>query len=117
MNHGAGYRKLGRASDHRRAMLRNLVRSLLIHERIVTTVPRAKEARRFAEKMITLAKQDSLHARRQARRFLNDEGLVKHLFDNIGPRYRDRNGGYTRIVRVGFRRGDATETAVLELVE
>jgi large subunit ribosomal protein L17 len=98
-------------------MLRNLVRSLLIHERIVTTVPRAKEARRFAEKMITLAKQDSLHARRQARRFLNDESLVKHLFDNIGPRYRDRNGGYTRIVRVGFRRGDATETAVLELVE
>ncbi|GBC93334.1 50S ribosomal protein L17 [bacterium HR15] len=117
MNHGAGYRKLGRASDHRRAMLRNLVRSLLIHERIVTTVPRAKEARRLAEKMITLAKQDSLHARRQARRFLNDESLVKHLFDNLGPRYRDRNGGYTRIVRIGVRRGDSAETAVLELVE
>ncbi len=117
MNHGAGYRKLGRASDHRRAMLRNLVRSLLINERIVTTVPRAKEARRLAERMITLAKQNSLHARRQARRFLNDESLVKHLFDNIGPRYRDRNGGYTRIVRIGVRRGDAAETAVLELVE
>lgn len=117
MNHGAGYRKLGRPSDHRLAMLRNLVRSLLMHERVETTVTRAKEARRLAEQMITLAKQNTLHARRQARAFLNDESLVKHLFDNIAPRYRERQGGYTRIVRVGRRRGDATETAVLELVE
>jgi large subunit ribosomal protein L17 len=98
-------------------MLRNQVRSLLIHERIETTVTRAKETRRLAEKMITLAKQDTLHARRQARAFLRDESLVKHLFDNIAPRYKDRNGGYTRIVRVGTRRGDAVETALLELVE
>ena len=117
MNHGAGYRKLGRPSDHRRAMLRNLVRALLIHERIETTVPRAKETRRLAEQMITLAKQNTLHARRQARAFLNDESLVKHLFDNIAPRYRERQGGYTRMVRVGVRRGDAVETAVIELVE
>lgn len=117
MNHGSGYRKLGRPSDHRRAMLRNLVRSLLMHEQIETTVTRAKETRRLAEKLITLAKQDTLHARRQARAFLNDESLVKHLFDDIAPRYRNKNGGYTRIVRVGVRRGDAVETAVLELVE
>ncbi len=117
MNHGAGYRKLGRPSDHRRAMLRNLVRSLFMHESIVTTVPRAKEARRLAEQMITLAKENTLHARRQVRAFLNDESLVKHLFDTIAPRYRNRQGGYTRIVRVGVRRGDAVETAVLELVE
>jgi LSU ribosomal protein L17P len=117
MNHGAGYRKLGRPSDHRMHMLRNQVRSLLIHERIETTVTRAKETRRLAEKMITLAKQDTLHARRQARAFLRDESLVKHLFDNIAPRYKDRNGGYTRLVRVGRRRGDAVETALLELVE
>ncbi len=117
MNHGAGYRKLGRASDHRRAMLRNLVRSLLIHERIETTVPRAKEARRLAERLITLGKHDTLHNRRQARAFLNDESLVKHLFEAIAPRYRERQGGYTRIVRVGIRRGDSVETAVLELVE
>jgi large subunit ribosomal protein L17 len=98
-------------------MLRNLVRSLFVHERIETTVTRAKEARRLAEQMITLAKQNTLHARRQARAFLNDESLVKHLFDNIAPRYRERQGGYTRIVRVSRRRGDGVETAVLELVE
>jgi large subunit ribosomal protein L17 len=98
-------------------MLRNLVRSLFMHERIETTVTRAKEARRLAEQMITLAKQNTLHARRQARAFLNDESLVKHLFDNIAPRYRERQGGYTRIVRVSRRRGDGVETAVLELVE
>lgn len=117
MNHGAGYRKLGRPSDHRLSMLRNLVRSLFVHERIETTVTRAKEARRLAEQMITLAKQNTLHARRQARAFLNDESLVKHLFDNIALRYRERQGGYTRIVRVSRRRGDGVETAVLELVE
>ncbi len=117
MNHGAGYRKLGRPSDQRRAMLRNLVRSLFMHESIETTVTRAKEARRLAEQMITLAKEDTLQARRQVRAFLNDESLVKHLFDTLAPRYRNRQGGYTRIVRVGVRRGDSVETAVLELVE
>jgi large subunit ribosomal protein L17 len=117
MNHRVANRKLGRPSDHRRALLRNQVRSLLIHDRIVTTVTRAKETRRIAEKLITTAKEDSMHARRQARRMLNDEDLVKFLFDKIAPRYHDRQGGYTRLVRVGVRRGDASEIAMLELVD
>lgn len=117
MNHRVGNRKLGRPSDHRKALLRNQVRSLFIHDRIVTTVTRAKETRRVAEKLITAAKEDSMHARRQVRRVLNDEDLVKFLFDKIAPRYQNRQGGYTRMVRVGVRRGDASEIAVLELVE
>jgi len=111
-----GYRKLGRSSDHRKAMLRNLVTDLLREERITTTKFRAKEAGREAEKMITLAKKGDLAARRQAMAYLYDEDVVSKLFDDIAPRYEDRNGGYTRILKLGPRRGDAAEEVFLELV-
>ena len=111
-----GYRKLGRSSDHRKAMLRNLVTDLLREERITTTKFRAKEAGREAEKMITLAKKGDLAARRQVMAYLYDEDVVSKLFDDIAPRYEDRNGGYTRILRLGPRRGDAAEEVFLELV-
>lgn len=110
------FRKLGRPADQRRALLRNLVTSLLDHERVTTTVTRAKEARVEAEHMITLAKRGDLHARRQAAAYLLDEDVLKKLFDQIGPRYADRQGGYTRIVRTGFRQGDAAPMAIIELV-
>jgi large subunit ribosomal protein L17 len=110
------FRKLGKPADQRRAMLRSLVTSLLKHGRIETTVPRAKEARVAAEHMITLAKRGDLHARRQAAAYVLDRDVVRDLFENIGPRYRDRAGGYTRILRTGFRQGDAAEMAILELV-
>lgn len=109
-------RKLGRPTDHRKAMLRNLVTSLLRHERIETTVTRAKETKRMAEKMITLAKRGDLHARRQVLAYVYDEDVVTKLFEEIGPKYKDRNGGYTRVLRVGPRRGDGAEIAILELV-
>ena len=109
-------RKLGRPTDHRKAMLRNLVTSLLREERIETTVTRAKEAKRMADKMITLAKRGDLHARRQVLAYVYDEDVVKKLFDEIGPKYADRNGGYTRVLKVGPRRGDAAEMAIIELV-
>ena len=111
-----GYRKLGRSSDHRKAMLRNLVTDLFREERITTTKFRAKEAGREAEKMITLAKKGDLAARRQAMAYLFDEDVVSKLFDDIAPRYEDRNGGYTRILKLGPRRGDAAEEVFLELV-
>ncbi len=111
-----GYRKLGRNSAHRKAMLRNLVTDLFREERISTTDTRAKEARREAEKLITLAKRGDLHARRQALAYIYDEGVVAKLFDEIGPRYADRNGGYTRILKLGPRRGDCAEMVFLELV-
>ncbi|MBQ1404053.1 MAG: 50S ribosomal protein L17 [Firmicutes bacterium] len=111
-----GYRKLGRSSDHRKAMLRNLVTDLLREERITTTKFRAKEAGREAEKMITLAKKGDLAARRQVMAYLYDEDVVSKLFDDIAPRYEDRNGGYTRILKLGPRRGDAAEEVFLELV-
>lgn len=110
------FRKLGRPADQRRAMLRSLVTSLLQHERITTTVTRAKEARKAAEHMVTLAKRGDLHARRQAAAYLLDQDVLKKLFDTIGPRYADRQGGYTRIVRTGYRQGDAAPMAILELV-
>ena len=97
-------------------MLRNLVTSLLDKGKIVTTVTRAKETRSLAEKMITLAKRGDLHSRRMAMAFVMDETVVKKLFDNIGPKYADREGGYTRIVKIGPRRGDAAEMVILELV-
>lgn len=112
----ASKRRLGRPSGHRMLMLRNLVTSLLDNGKIVTTVTRAKETRSLAEKMITLAKRGDLHSRRRAMAFMMDETAVKKLFDDIGPKYADREGGYTRIVRTGPRRGDAAEMAVLELV-
>ena len=112
----ATLRKLGRPTDHRKAMLRNQVTSLLKYERIETSVTRAKETRRMAEKMITLGKRGDLHARRQALAYIYDEDVVKKLFDEIAPRYSDRNGGYTRVLKLGSRRGDGTEMAILELV-
>ncbi len=111
-----GTRKLGRPTDQRIAMLRNLVTSFLDSGRIETTVTRAKETRSMAERMITLAKENTLHSRRQALAFITREDVVAKLFNEIGPKYAERNGGYTRIVRIGPRRGDAAEMAVLELV-
>lgn len=112
----ATLRKLGRPTDHRKAMLRNLVTSLLRNGRIETTVTRAKETKRMADKMITLAKRGDLHARRQALAYIYDESVVKKLFDEIGPNYAERNGGYTRVLKLGPRRGDAAEMAIIELV-
>lgn len=110
------YAKLGRNTGHRKAMLRNLVTSLLRDERITTTESRAKEIKRIAEKMITLAKKGDLNARRQALEYIYEEKVARKLFDNYGPKYADRQGGYTRIIRIGYRRGDAAQLVLLELV-
>ncbi len=112
----ATLRKLGRKTDHRKALLRNQVTSLLRSGRIETTVAKAKETQRMAERMITLAKRGDLHARRQALAYIYDEDVVTKLFTEIGPSYEDRNGGYTRVLKLGPRRGDAAEMAILELV-
>lgn len=117
MRHGNANRKLGRTSSHRNAMFRNQLASLIASERIVTTLPKAKELRPIAEKLITLAKNDSVHARRQAARQVPSDELIAKLFDTIGPRFSARPGGYTRIMKLGARRGDAAEMAILELVE
>lgn len=111
-----GYRKLGRPTAHRKLMLRNLVTDLLREGRITTTDTRAKEARREAEKMITLAKRGGLHAKRQAHAYILDESVIVKLFDEIGPQYADRSGGYTRILKLGPRQGDNAEMVFLELV-
>ena len=111
-----GYRKLGRPSAHRKSMLRNLVTDLLREGRISTTDCRAKEARREAEKLITIAKRGDLHAKRQAMEYIYDEDVVKKLFDEIAPKYAERNGGYTRILKLGPRQGDCAEQVFLELV-
>ncbi len=111
-----GYRKLGRPTAHRNLMLRNLVTDLLREGRISTTDCRAKEARKIAEKMITLGKRGDLHARRQAMSVIFDEDVVKKLFDEIAPKYAERSGGYTRILKLGPRQGDAAEMVFLELV-
>jgi large subunit ribosomal protein L17 len=110
------YRKLGRRADHRRSLLRNLVTSTLRYERITTTVTKAKELRGPVDHMITLAKRGDLHARRQALAYLLDEEVVGKLFEQLGPRYEERSGGYTRIVRLGQRRGDAAPLCTIELV-
>jgi len=112
----AQLRKLGRTTPHRRAMLRNLTTDLLREGRIETTVTRAKETRRMAEKMITLGKRGDLHARRQALAYIFDESVVTKLFEEIAPEYADRQGGYTRILKKGPRRGDGAEMAIIELV-
>ena len=117
MRHGYAHRKLGRTSSHRNAMFRNQLASLIESERIVTTLPKAKELRPQIEKLITLAKNDSVHARRQAAKQVPDDAIVAKLFDTIGPRFSTRPGGYTRILKLGARRGDAAEMAILELVE
>ena len=111
-----GYRKLGVKTAHRQSMLRNLVTDLFRYGRIQTTDCRAKEARREAEKMITIAKKGDLHARRQALAYIKDEDVVTKLFDEIAPKYDGRNGGYTRILKLGPRQGDVAEAVFLELV-
>ncbi len=111
-----GSRKLGRPTDQRKAMLRGLVTYLLENGRIETTVTRAKEVRALAERMISLGKEDTLHARRQVLSYVTKEDVVKKLFDEIAPKYEDRNGGYTRIIKTGPRRGDAAEMGIIELV-
>ena len=111
-----GSRKLGRPTDHRQAMLRGLVTYLLENGKIETTVTRAKEVRAMADRMITLGKENTLHSRRRALAYVTKEDVVKKLFDEIAPKYEDKNGGYTRIIKTGPRRGDAAEMCIIELV-
>ena len=117
MNHRNGFNPLSRTTAHRRAMTRNMVTSLFRYERITTTEAKAKEVRKAAEKLITRAKEDSVHNRRIAAKFIADEKILNKLFTEIGPRMKDRNGGYTRILKLGFRQGDAADTVIFELVD
>lgn len=117
MRHLKSGRKLGRTSEHRLALMRNLVTSLYKYERIETTLAKAKELRSPAEKLITMAKNGTLHARRNAFKMVRDKTILKKLFDNIGPRYSTRNGGYTRIFKLGNRMGDCAPMAIIELVD
>jgi large subunit ribosomal protein L17 len=116
MRHRKAGRRLGRTTSHRAAMVRNMVTSVFEHERIVTTTPKAKEVRKVVDKMITLAKRGDLHAKRQALSFIRSRDVVAKLFDVISVKFADRNGGYTRIIQTGQRRGDAAPMAILELV-
>lgn len=109
-------KKLGRNQGHRKALMRNLATSLILHDRIKTTDAKAKALRSVAEKMVTLGKQGDLAARRRAAAFLNHPGAVKRLFEEIAPRYKDREGGYTRILKLGVRRGDAAPVSLIEFV-
>ncbi len=117
MRHRMSGRKLNRTSSHRKSMFANMTASLLRHEQIKTTKPKAKDLRSFAEKMITLGKRGDLHARRQAMSFLQDGEVVSKLFDELPDRYKDRQGGYTRVLAAGFRYGDSAPMAVIELVD
>lgn len=117
MRHGKGRRKLNRTHSHRQAMLANMAASVIEHEQIKTTLPKAKEIRPYVERLITLAKRGDLHARRLARAKLKSDDAVKKLFDTIAARYADRPGGYTRILKAGFRYGDAAPMAIVELVD
>ena len=117
MRHGRAHRKLNRTHEHRKAMFANMVASLILHEQVVTTLPKAKELRPIVEKMITLAKKGDLHSRRRAIAEIKDLDAVKKLFAVIGPRYKARKGGYARIVKAGFRHGDMAPVAVIELVD
>jgi large subunit ribosomal protein L17 len=117
MRHRRTGRRLVRTSSHRRSLLSNLAISLLTHEQITTTLPKAKELRRVADQMITLGKQGTLHARRQALAFLRDKDTVGKLFDGLAGRYKERSGGYTRVLKAGFRYGDMAAMAVIELVD
>ena len=116
MRHRRAGRKLGRTTAHREMMMRNLVTSLFLYEKIITTAAKAKELRSVAEKMVTLGKREDLHARRQAAEVLNDDKALRKLFETIGARYRDRNGGYTRITKLDYRMGDGAPLAAIELV-
>lgn len=117
MRHNKSGRRLGRNSSHRAAMMRNMVTSLIAHERITTTDSRAKELRKLAERMITLGKRGDLHARRQAMQVIRDRQVVGKLFEMVAPRYKDRPGGYTRIIKLGSRAGDNASQSIIELVE
>lgn len=117
MRHNKAGRRLGRTTSHRIAMFRNMVTSLLNHERVVTTDAKAKEIRSIAEKMITLGKRGDLHAMRQAAAYIREKSVVTKLFSTIAPRYKERQGGYTRIIKLGQRLGDAAPLSVIELVE
>lgn len=117
MRHRRGYRRLNRTASHRRALFANMAAALIKHEQIVTTLPKAKELKRVADKLITLAKRGNLHSRRLAVARVRDEAMVKKLFDVLGPRYEDRSGGYTRVLKAGFRHGDSAPMAVIELVD
>lgn len=116
MRHRKAYRKLSKPTPQRKALLKALLISLFKHGKIVTTLPRAKEVTRLAEKLLTIAKNDSVHHRRLVYAWLQDRELVRKVFVEIAPKYKDRNGGYTRILKAGLRRGDAAEEAVIELV-
>jgi large subunit ribosomal protein L17 len=117
MRHGIAHRKLNRTHEHRRAMFANMAAALIKHEQIVTTLPKAKDLRPIVEKLVTLAKRGDLHARRQAIAQMRDVGMVKKLFEVLGPRYKDRDGGYTRVLKAGFRYGDSAAVAVIEFVD
>ena len=117
MRHGIAYRKLNRKPEHRKAMFANMAAALIKHEQITTTLPKAKELRPIVEKLITLGKRGGLHARRQAISQIRDVAMVKKLFDVLGPRYKERNGGYTRVLKAGFRYGDNAPVAVIEFVD
>src|SRR5476651_1385165 len=117
MYHGHAKRRFGRTAEHRKAMFANMCQALIKHEQIVTTLPKAKDLRPIVEKLVTLGKRGDLHARRQAIAQIKDLAMVKKLFDVIGPRYKERNGGYTRVLKAGFRHGDNAANAVIEFVD
>ena len=117
MRHARGYRRLNRTHEHRKAMFANMAGSLIEHEQIKTTLPKAKELRPIVEKLITLAKRGDLHARRQALSILQDNEMVKKLFSTLAERYKERQGGYTRVLKAGFRYGDQAPMAIIELVD
>jgi len=117
MRHGNAHRKFNRTAEHRRAMFANMCAALIKHEQIVTTLPKAKDLRPVVEKLVTLGKRGDLHARRRAISEIRDVAMVKKLFEVLGPRYKERNGGYTRIMKAGFRYGDNAPLAVIEFVE
>ena len=117
MRHARGYRRLNRTHEHRKALFANMAGSLIEHEQIKTTLPKAKELKRIADKLITLGKRGDLHARRQAAAQLKQDAHVAKLFDVLGPRYKDRAGGYTRVLKAGFRYGDMAPMAIIELVD
>ena len=117
MMHGKKGRRFSRSSGHRQAMFSNMAAALIKHEQIVTTLPKAKDLKRVVDKYITLAKRGDLNSRRIAASRLGDEDMTKKLFDVLGPRYKDRNGGYTRVLKAGYRYGDSAQRAVIELVD
>ena len=117
MNHRNGFNPLSRTTAHRRAMSRNMVTSLFRYERITTTKSKALEVRKSAEKLITRAKEDTVHNRREVAKFIQDEKILNKLFTEIGPRMKERNGGYTRVLKLGYRQGDAADVVILELVD